>query len=215
MGESRVELVERLEREYRATSAFGRYAHKKFLVWHEVVAEETLWLDAHPKAAARFKAPHLARRKKADGKQGFWRRRRDLSDRRKARRFAQLRRARKALARARRRNWRRQRIDWNGNDPHVSRRVKLVLRFSQHVRAFHATVTSTTGGTHASTSWHYQGRAADEVEDEMVRLQNALLAFFGAEYFLELFGPADWYVKNGVVYQGAFPYHDDHIHAAA
>jgi hypothetical protein len=203
MAESRSELVERLEREYQATSRFGRYAHRKFLHWHEIVHEETLWITAHPKAQPAVIQGHYLRRKRANRKQGFWRR------------FAQLRRARKALARARRRNWRRRPIHWNGNDPDVSRRVKLVIRFSQYVRGYQAVVTSTTGGGHAATSWHYRGRAADEVEDEMVRLQHALLDFFGAEYFLELFGPADWYVKNGVVYQGAFPYHDDHIHAAA
>lgn len=30
----------------------------------------------------------------------------------------------------------------------------------------------------------------------------------------EMFGPFNWYVKNGKVYQGKFPNHGDHVHIA-
>ena len=214
MAESLKEAVERLEREYRATSRFGRYAHRRLRHWNEIGEEEALWLETHPRAASAMITRHRRRKRRANRKEAWWRRRRDLSDRRKARRGKALRRARRAWRR-RRRAWRRRPIRWSGNPSNVSRRVKLVIRFSQFRRPFNATVTSTTGGQHTPTSWHYRNRAVDEVEDEMVRLQAALLNEFGAEYFLELYGPATWYVKNGVVYQGRFPGHDDHIHAAA
>lgn len=92
-------------------------------------------------------------------------------------------------------------------------------------------VTSTTGGTHAPNSWHYQrasykaadgsrkrgGRAAD-VAGGFVAMRRYYwdcrrreLTRRGTQ-FIELFGPAPWYVKWGGLLPGQFPDHEDHVH---
>ena len=80
-------------------------------------------------------------------------------------------------------------------------------------------ITSTTGGTHSPTSWHYSGHAFDAGssgpgETPEIRAQEKLLAEFGAGYFAELFGPSHWFIKDGVKYAGVFPGHSDHLHVA-
>lgn len=140
----------------------------------------------------------------------YWRDRRDNSLRRRAH-WREVFRVRKI-------RWQRWlnrfgSIDWNGHPPVASRRVKRALRYAQ--RKHGAIVTSTTGGVHSPTSWHYQSRAVDFICNDMAGAQLDIEAKFGASFFLELFGPASRYVKNGYVVQGKFPDHDDHIHLAA
>lgn len=104
------------------------------------------------------------------------------------------------------------RIDWNGKQS-----VPLLRRVVRYTDARGLVVTSTTGGVHSPTSYHYQRRAVDVAGGSaahMAAVQRGLLRKFGAGYFRELFGPAGFYVKNGVRYSGHFPAHHDHIHAA-
>jgi hypothetical protein len=112
-------------------------------------------------------------------------------------------------------------IDWNGCEPlPLSRRkTRRALRWVlSNVEGVY--VTSTV--RYDSETYHgpSQRRAVDLGSDDSSErpekeAQHALLLRFGAEYFLELFGPAPWYVKNGTVYPGVFPAHGDHDHFAA
>ena len=109
------------------------------------------------------------------------------------------------------------RIDWNGHAKLTHKPLLKALRVALEVPGLY--VTSTTGGTHSATSYHYSARAVDCGSDDRYErpekmAQQRLLDKFGAGYFAELFGPLPWYVKNGVVYQGTFPGHDDHLHMA-
>lgn len=116
---------------------------------------------------------------------------------------------------------RRGRIDWNGCEPlPLSRRkTRKALRWVLHnVEGVY--VTSTV--RYDSVTYHSPSnrRAVDLGSDDPgegpeKRAQRALLKHFGASYFLELFGPDGWYVKNGVKYPGIFPDHGDHDHFAA
>lgn len=143
-------------------------------------------------------------------KVAFWRSRRDQSLRRRAFWKAAFKRRKIKLSRWIEVN---RRIDWNGHPPVSNRRVRQVLRYAQ--RKHGAIVTSTTGGRHSPTSWHYQARAIDFICSDMAGAQEDLRRHFGEDYFLELFGPASFYVKNGSVIRAKFPDHDDHIHYAA
>lgn len=111
------------------------------------------------------------------------------------------------------------RIDWNGCERLTYKPLTKAVRFAlKAVDGLY--VTSTTGGTHSPTSWHYKDRAVDfgsdgsEGESPEIEAQNALANAFGDAYFAELFGPDDWYIKNGVRYPGTFPAHHDHLHVA-
>lgn len=90
-------------------------------------------------------------------------------------------------------------------------------------------VTSTTGGAHAATSYHYSGRAVDvglpgpligtaKGKRRMVRFQRAEARH--PSRFLELFGPANSLcVKNGrrlSLAEGTAleDLHDTHVHGA-
>lgn len=125
------------------------------------------------------------------------------------------------LARLIRYQIRKGRIDWNGYEPlPLSRRkTRRALRWVlNHVEGVY--VSSTV--RYDSVTYHSpsQRRAVDLGSDDPSErpekaAQNALLSHFGASYFLELFGPDSWYVKNGVQYPGVFPAHGDHDHLAA
>lgn len=109
------------------------------------------------------------------------------------------------------------RIDWNGKAALSHEPLLTTVRAALAVSGLY--VASTNGGTHSPTSWHYQNRAVDfgsndPSEKPEKAAQELLLKRFGAHYFAELFGPCDWYVKNGVVYRGTFPAHGDHLHVA-
>ena len=99
--------------------------------------------------------------------------------------------------------------------------IALAYRFADEQNTV-CTVTATTDGTHTPTSLHYAkplGKAVDLVfatVSQMVDFQGFCLQHTpnGADDFLELFGPANWYVKNGSKIPGAFPDHGDHDHIA-
>lgn len=104
------------------------------------------------------------------------------------------------------------RPDFNGYPSNVSRAVKrTIVRANRHGLY----VTSTTGGTHSPTSWHYSGNAVDlgGTRSQMISFQKSE-AKRGARKYNELFGPDSFYIKNGAVYEGAFPDHQDHVHVA-
>jgi hypothetical protein len=112
---------------------------------------------------------------------------------------------------------REQKVDWNGCEPLTHPPLVKAARLALTTPGLY--ITSTTGGTHSATSWHYKARAFDGGSDSgnegpEIEAQNRLLAKFGAGYFAELFGPDDWYVSNGVKYSGTFPNHHDHLHVA-
>ena len=108
-------------------------------------------------------------------------------------------------------------IDWNGHPPLASNAAKKATRVALSIDGLY--VTATTDGTHSATSWHYKGRAIDfgsnsGSEGPEIAAQQKLIRHFGSHYFRELFGPAPFYVKDGVKYSGVFPGHHDHLHLA-
>ena len=126
-------------------------------------------------------------------------------------------RAARFLTRLINRLLRRREVDWNGCEPLTHPPLVKAARVALSTPGLY--ITSTTGGTHSPTSWHYKARAFDGGSNESdegpeIEAQERLLAKFGAGYFAELFGPAGWYVSNGVKYAGTFPGHHDHLHVA-
>lgn len=112
------------------------------------------------------------------------------------------------------------RIDWNGHEPVQGRTLRKAVRIAL---AEGLVVTSTTGGTHTATSYHYQGRAVDLGSGsvaQMERAQKAIVRKVGVSNLTELFGPANTpWVKNGVGISGAEGsalenLHDNHVHVA-
>ena len=109
------------------------------------------------------------------------------------------------------------RIDWNGCPALSYKQLLETVRKALTVNGLY--VTATTNGTHSPTSWHYKSRAVDfgsggPGETPEIEAQRLLLKTFGAEYFAELFGPDQFFIKNGVIYPGVFPGHGDHLHVA-
>lgn len=109
-------------------------------------------------------------------------------------------------------------IDWNGHPVLDYEPLLRCIRLVQHKTAVF--ITATLDGIHSVGSWHYKKRAFDggsdgrQGEAPEIAAQNLLLDTFGKGYFAELFGPDDWYVKNGQIYLGVFPGHGDHLHCA-
>lgn len=119
------------------------------------------------------------------------------------------------------------------NGPRLGDVTPRVKREIMRAIAVGCVVTSTTGGTHAPGSWHYQkssyrsssgkwrigGRAADLGGGRI-----ALWRYYrdarrrerakSSPQFHELFGPGNEYVKEGRFYSGQFPDHTDHVHVA-
>jgi hypothetical protein len=127
-----------------------------------------------------------------------------------------IRKIKKLIKEARAEQKKRQ-INWSGKAPLTHKPLLRAVRVALEVEGLY--ITSTTGGTHSATSWHYKARAFDggsngPGEIPEIRAQNRLLKEFGAGYFAELFGPDNWYVKNGVKCPGTFPGHADHLHVA-
>lgn len=210
------EIQRRAEEAARRQSkytALARLSQKRLVNWRR------RWTSAKKRAAKLLEtkpgSPDLAEAQKAEArfqrKTLFWRNRRDFSIRRKAR-WTEIFKRRQI-------KWERwievnRRIDWNGYPQISDRKVRRVIRYAQRKHGF--VITSTTGGSHSPTSWHYQGKAVDGICSNMSACQVDLEQHFGAAYFLELFGPAPRYVKNGYTSIGAaFPDHQDHIHIAA
>ena len=110
-------------------------------------------------------------------------------------------------------------IDWNGHPALADANVKKCAQVALAANG-DLFITATSDGVHTPTSYHYQHMAFDAGssgrygEQPEIDAQEALLAKFGAGFFRELFGPAGWYIKNGVKYAGTFPGHGDHLHCA-
>lgn len=103
---------------------------------------------------------------------------------------------------------------WSGHQPLRRARLRIANRVAQ---LFGLVVTSTTGGTHATNSYHYQARAEDLASWDIRKMkaaQRAIALVIGKRNIKELFGPAAWYIKDGVKIKGAFPDHGDHVHLA-
>lgn len=205
--------IEEASRRQSRYTALARLSQKRLVKWRRK------WNSAKKRVSKLLEtkpgSPDLAETQKAEArfqrKTLFWRNRRDFSLRRRAFWKEVLERRRIKLARWIEVN---RRIDWNGYPPVSNRKVRRVIRYAQRKHGF--IITSTTGGQHSPTSWHYQSRAVDGICDDMSACQVDLEQHFGASYFLELFGPAPRYVKNGYTSVGvAFPDHQDHIHLAA
>lgn len=79
---------------------------------------------------------------------------------------------------------------------------------------FHLTITSTTGGTHVPTSWHYKGRAFDAAgkASDMAAFWEYARTTYGSE-LLELFYDPKGAIKNGAKI-AAIGGHSDHVHVA-
>lgn len=113
----------------------------------------------------------------------------------------------------------------DGHPPNIADQVKrciaLAYKFADQ-RGYVCTVTATTDGRHAPGSWHNPtplGKAVDLIfatVDQMAEFQVFVLNHTSgtAADFLELFGPARFYVKNGSTVDVSFPDHGDHNHIA-
>lgn len=103
----------------------------------------------------------------------------------------------------------------NGHPGNITDACKAVI-----VRGVKAglVVTSTTDLTHSTTSYHYYkplGKAVDfgGPRDKLIVFQRSEAAR-GPLGYNELFGPDNFYIKNGERHSGAFPKHGDHVHVA-
>jgi hypothetical protein len=86
---------------------------------------------------------------------------------------------------------------------------------SPFAQKFGLKVTSTTGGEHTPTSYHYKSRAEDYAGDPARMLALAQYALTHPQQFTEMFyDPAGAYVKNGRVVRGSIGGHGDHVHLA-
>lgn len=103
----------------------------------------------------------------------------------------------------------------------VKRFVALAYRWAdQHGHV--CTVTATTDGVHATGSWHYHsplGWAVDLIFESVAAMEDFQRWVVGrTEHdegdWLELFGPAGFYVKDGEQVNAHFPDHEDHVHGA-
>jgi hypothetical protein len=109
----------------------------------------------------------------------------------------------------------------NGKPGNINSECKWFLAVA--VVKFKLTCTSTTGGVHAPTSFHYSGRAIDVAGswDRMVAYQRWLLKVVGPGSMHEMFGPDDELnADNGIritLGSGTFleDLHDTHVHVAA
>jgi hypothetical protein len=193
--------------------AAGERKHRAAMKWRQERTE--YWLERH----------------KRDGDEESLRRYRQSRSlgRRSRRTLVAMRRKTKA-SRAKLRYWRRllrrrqaafQPWMLNGTAGNISPAAKKFV-----VRAVNAGlyVTSTTGGKHAPTSYHYDkplGRAVDVAGpwDKMVAFQRAESARRAADY-LELFGPDNTVqVRNGQRFafsegEALENLHDTHVHGA-
>jgi hypothetical protein len=127
---------------------------------------------------------------------------------------------REAVARKeRKRKQRLYRIDWNGCPPLPVTRVKLRRRTAAVLNAHpHLYITATTNGDHAAGSYHYLARAVDfgsnYANNGPEKKAYAWLKRIYGYAWAELFGPGNWYVKDGQIAAGQFPGHTDHVHIA-
>lgn len=81
------------------------------------------------------------------------------------------------------------------------------------------TITSTTGGGHTPTSWHYKGRAFDASNGssptpQMRAFALAVARRWGSSALEMFYDPLGWYIKNGAKVSGSIGGHSDHVHVA-
>lgn len=108
----------------------------------------------------------------------------------------------------------------NIGDP-VKRLIALAYKFADQ-RGYVCTVTATTDGTHAPGSWHNPtplGKAVDLIFATVAQMEEfqqwaVERSPDGDDDWHELFGPANFYVKEGSRIVGHFPDHGDHLHGA-
>lgn len=109
----------------------------------------------------------------------------------------------------------------NGHSSNIDDDLKPVVAFVVVVRDQVVTDTYDYGG-HVSSSLHYprndptppqQGHAIDSAGADMCGSMTATRDHFSGSHFLELFGPCNWYIKNGAQFGGMFPGHGDHQHS--
>lgn len=109
----------------------------------------------------------------------------------------------------------------DGHPGNVTNAVKRVIGHAYD--DFNLRVSATTDFTHSPTSWHYPSSPQNDGEHgaavDLYGTYEAMVDFQRRQrrrpsYFNEFFGPDDFYLKNGSVYEGAFPDHGDHDHAA-
>lgn len=84
------------------------------------------------------------------------------------------------------------------------------------IAPYNVRCSSTHGGNHVPTSWHWVHRAIDVygTADEMEKLARA--SVHSHRLFKEVFyDPLGRFVKNGTVHLGAIGGHSDHVHLAA
>lgn len=121
------------------------------------------------------------------------------------------------------------RINWNGKKPLPLRRVAL-RRAIRRAQRGHLVVTSTSGGTHAPTSYHFVEKAVDLASwsrPDMVRFQRAEYMRSedrrkrtGRPLWTELFGPDNnLCISRGkpvtlAEHSALEDLHDTHVHLA-
>jgi hypothetical protein len=96
----------------------------------------------------------------------------------------------------------------------VSGILPFLLDFARSVGG--VSVSSTTGGTHAANSYHYQGRAIDVVGSiaTLVTFFRQAERLFGSKIKELFFDPMGYYIKNGQKISGAIGGHGTHVHLA-
>lgn len=83
------------------------------------------------------------------------------------------------------------------------------------VRPYRVKVTSTSGGNHVPSSYHWVHRAIDVAGTPVAMRALHASALRNPRDFREAFyDPAGRYVKNGRVVQGKIGGHTDHVHLA-
>lgn len=116
------------------------------------------------------------------------------------------------------------RLDFNGHPRNITHKLFPVIVLANQCGLV---VTATTDGTHTPTSFHYPSNNPDGLghavdfglelppdQAALERFQRAALRKFGAAKFVELFGPAYFYVKNGIRYTGPDPDVPNHVHVS-
>jgi hypothetical protein len=110
----------------------------------------------------------------------------------------------------------------SGHSSNIDDDLKPVVAYVVAVRGQTVTDTYDYSG-HAAGSYHYprndptspqQGHAIDSAGADMCGSMTATRDHFGQAHWLELFGPCNWYIKNGAQFGGMFPGHADHQHSA-
>lgn len=107
----------------------------------------------------------------------------------------------------------------NPISPGVSGSIEDAIKVAMGLGFARPSTNQLTGGKHAPTSYHYQGRAADfgaagHSVAEMTGLFNALLGKYGSHLKELFYDPVGYYVKNGAKVSGAIGGHSDHLHVA-